>query len=79
MTWSIVHFIVDNTVEIVPSQWIKRNGYCSWPKTLKNNDVRKLVQNKVRSNKFDFNLFKARCLAGDIGKNNNYYLPTLFY
>ncbi|XP_060881900.1 uncharacterized protein LOC132953528 [Metopolophium dirhodum] len=66
MTWSIVHFVVDDTVEVVPSQWIKRNGYCAWPKTLKINEVKKLVQNKVRPNKFDFNLFKARCMAGDI-------------
>lgn len=64
MTWSIVHFVVDDTVEVVPSQWIKRNGYCAWPKNLKMNDVKKLVKNKVRPNKFDFNLFKARCLAG---------------
>lgn len=38
------------------------------------NDVKKLVQNKLRPNKFDFNLFKARCLAGDIGKNNYYFI-----
>jgi len=69
MTWSIVHFTVDDTVEVVPSQWIKRNGHCAWPKTLKINDVRKLVQNKVRPNKSDFDLFQARCLAGDIGKH----------
>lgn len=74
MTWSIVNFIADNTVEIVPSQWIKQNGYCAWPKTLKINDVRKSVKNKVRPNKFDFQLFKARCLAGDIGKSNNYFI-----
>ncbi|KAF0723498.1 Uncharacterized protein FWK35_00024286 [Aphis craccivora] len=43
MTWSIVHFVVDDTVEVVPSQWIKRNGYCAWPKTLKMNDVKKLL------------------------------------
>lgn len=74
MTWSIVNFIADNTVEIVPSQWIKQNGYCAWPMTLKINDVRKSVKNKVRPNKFDFQLFKARCLAGDIGKSNNYFI-----
>jgi len=70
MTWSIVNFKVDNTVEVVPSYWIKKNGYCAWPKTLKMKELKKAVQNKVRPNKFDFNLFEARCLSGDIGKNN---------
>ena len=75
MTWSIIHFKEDDTVEVVPSKWYKKNGYCAWPKTLKPNAIRKAVQNKVRPNKLNFNLFEARCLAGEIGKNYNY----LFY
>lgn len=70
MTWSIVHFKLDNSVEVVPKEWIKKNGHCAWPKKLKINDIKKAIYNKVKINKFDFNYFEARCLANNIGKHN---------
>lgn len=30
--WSIVHFVKDNTIEVVPDFWIKKKDKsCAWP------------------------------------------------
>lgn len=32
--WLVVHFLEENTVEVVPSKWyLKRNNECFWPDT----------------------------------------------
>lgn len=72
MTWSIVHFNSDNTVEVVPDKWTKtKNGYCAWPKSLNEKDLKKAILLKIRPNNEDFTFYKARCLASNIGKYNN--------
>lgn len=30
-TYSVVHFLDENSVEAVPSIWMKNNGTCAWP------------------------------------------------
>jgi len=67
--WSVINFTIDNTVEVVPSNWLKKNGQCAWPKTTNKKYILKAVLNKIMHNKADFNYFDARCLARNIGKN----------
>lgn len=64
-TYSVVHFFNDNSVEAVPSYWIKEN-FCAWPKNKK--CVSKYIQNKHKPNNIDFTHFKARELLKGISK-----------
>jgi len=67
--WSVVHFTTDNTVEVVPSHWVKRHRQlCAWPKTTTKKLILRAVLNRVIHNKMEFNYFDARCLASNIGK-----------
>eukprot|EP00102_Acyrthosiphon_pisum_P019468 XP_016656678.1 PREDICTED: uncharacterized protein LOC107882601 [Acyrthosiphon pisum] len=59
--WSIVEFENENTIEVVPAHWVK-NNVCAWPKK----DVKKNVERRVLSNKFDFNYFASRTLKKNI-------------
>lgn len=69
MMWCVVHFTLDDTVKVVPTQWFsKKEGKCAWPKTYKIREIKKAVINKIRPHKFDFHFYEARCLANDIGK-----------
>lgn len=78
--WSIVHFSTDNTVEVVPSHWMKKDGLqCAWPKTTKKSYLLKAVINKIKPNKTDFNYFNARCLARYIGKKFRTIAILLFF
>ena len=61
--WSIVLFENENTVEVVPTHWVK-NNVCAWPKKY----VKKNVERRVLANKFDFNYFVSRTLKKNIGK-----------
>lgn len=62
--YSVVHFVDDETVDAVPSVWIK-GKFCAWP----NNKacVVKYIQNKRMPNDIDFSYFKARVLRKNIG------------
>jgi len=42
-TYSVVHFYIDETVEAVPSYWVK-GDFCAWPTN--KNCVSKFIQNK---------------------------------
>lgn len=63
--WCIVIFLKDNTVEAVPTHWIK-NGVCAWP--IK--DERIKIKNRVLPNKFDFNFYSVRILKKNISNYN---------
>ncbi|XP_025200037.1 uncharacterized protein LOC112597974 isoform X2 [Melanaphis sacchari] len=65
--WAIVHFTADNTVDYVPSGWIRKNGItvlCAWP----NNDMnlKKFRSNRLNPNKSDFTYYKCRVISKDI-------------
>jgi len=61
--WTIVCFIEEDCVEIVPAFWFK-NGLCAWPKK----NVKKNVNQRTNPNDIEFNYYKARALSKDIGK-----------
>lgn len=63
--WSVVHFFADNSVEVVPNHWLVNNK-CAWP--IKSSNVARLIEKRVKVNKFEFQYLKARCLSDNIGK-----------
>lgn len=68
--WAIVHFTADNSVDYVPSSWIRKNGItmlCAWP----NNDanLKKFRSNRLHPNKSNFTYYKCRVISKDIGKH----------
>ncbi|XP_060858714.1 uncharacterized protein LOC132936033 [Metopolophium dirhodum] len=65
MVWCVVHFVLDNTVEVVPGFWYAK-GNCAWPRSSKTKDIKKAIFNQVRPNKLDFSFFEARCLSSNI-------------
>lgn len=77
--WSVVNFTSDNTVEVVPSHWIKKNGQCAWPKTTNKKYILRAVLKRMINNKTDFNYFDARCLARNIGKEFRTYNFVTYY
>lgn len=68
-TYSVVHFYDDESVEAIPSDWIK-DDLCAWPTN--QNCVSKYIQNKHKPNDFDFTYLKARVLVKGISMTHNY-------
>lgn len=66
--WSIVHFKMDNTVEVVPENWCIKKGYCAWPNTKKKSELKNAIMNRIKPKKQTFNFFEARTLASNIGE-----------
>jgi len=60
--WSIIEFVEEKTVEVVPNYWFK-NQKCAWPK----NNIKKMIQKRVYPNVVDFNFYLARKIGKDIG------------
>lgn len=60
--WTIVCFIDENCVEVVPTFWFK-NGLCAWPQK----NVKKHITRRINPNEEDFNYYKARILSKNIG------------
>lgn len=69
MVWCVVHFVLENTVEVVPVLWYEKKN-CAWPKSSKIKEIKKAIFNQVRPNKHNFSFFEARCLCSNIGKYN---------
>jgi len=65
MTYSVVHFFADDSVEAVPSFWVK-GKLCAWPK----NKIyaKKYIETKRTPNDTDFIFLKARELCRNISK-----------
>lgn len=69
--YSVVHFIKDNSVEAVPSNWIKPGNkpgtnVCAWP--CNKACVIKYIHNKHMSNEIDFKYFKVQVLKKTVGR-----------
>jgi len=64
--YSVVHFIKDNSVEAVPSIWVKDKYNCAWP----NNKLltSKYITNRRIPNEVEFKYFKIRVLCKNIRK-----------
>lgn len=75
--YSVVHFIKDDSVEAVPSVWVKDN-YCAWP----NNKllIPKYIKNRHTPNEVEFKYIKIRVLCKNISKLGiiKYQLPMIF-
>lgn len=56
--WSVVEFIDDNSVEVVPSYWLNKNK-CAWPKK----NSKKFIQRKTKPNEIEFDFLQARKLG----------------
>lgn len=64
-SYSIVHFFDDETVEAIPSFWMK-SKFCAWPKN--NLFIKKFIEKKMGVNEKEFKLLKARVLSKGISK-----------
>ncbi|XP_025200478.1 uncharacterized protein LOC112598296 [Melanaphis sacchari] len=64
--WSVVHFKLDDTVEVVPENWCIKKGCCAWPNTKKISELKNAVINRIKPKKNTFNFFEARTLASNI-------------
>lgn len=62
--YSVVHFFGDNTVEAVPTSWIK-GKLCAWPHNKA--CIIKYIKNKHMPNEIDFKYLKARVLQKNLG------------
>ncbi|XP_060865221.1 uncharacterized protein LOC132945897 isoform X2 [Metopolophium dirhodum] len=63
--WKVVHFLNDNSVEPVPDYWLNReNNLCAWPNN--NHLAKKMRNNRVKPNNFDFTNYKCRVLSQNI-------------
>jgi len=58
--WDIVLFKNDNSVEAVPSSWVRKNT-CAWPKNSK--FVKKYIEKQIKPNPDDFTFYSARKLG----------------
>jgi len=71
-TYSVVHFIGDDSVEPVPSSWFTKNKTCAWPKNKAL--IKKYRYLKTIPNEIEFVYHEARILKTNISK-----LPIYFY
>lgn len=82
MTYHIVLFIKENSVEAVPSHWLSSDGKtCAWPK--RHLDPIRQIEKKKQPNTLEYTWFQIRILAKSICKytyfiNNNYYLYNYY-
>ncbi|KAL5240915.1 hypothetical protein ACI65C_008325 [Semiaphis heraclei] len=61
MSWTVVHFIKDNSVEVVPHFWYDSStSLCAWP----TENLSYCVENKVTPDNKKFKYFKARVFKG---------------
>jgi len=65
-TYSVVHFIGDDSVEPVPSTWFTKNRTCAWPKNRAL--IKKFRQLKTIPNEIEFDYHEARVLKTNISK-----------
>ncbi|KAL5238410.1 hypothetical protein ACI65C_005820 [Semiaphis heraclei] len=63
-TYSVVHFLGENTVEAVPKIWVKQNR-CAWPKSC--TKPSRLIEKRIIPNDKEFTYFKIRELSQGIG------------
>lgn len=67
MTYHIVLFIKENSVEAVPSHWLSRDGKtCAWPK--RHLDPTRQIEKKKQPNTLEYTWFEVRVLSKSICK-----------
>lgn len=74
--YSIIVFTEDNTVEAVPTSWVKKkDGTCAWPTTKSRSVIMKLIEKKSVPNEIQFKYYKAIVMK----TCGNYYNINSFY
>lgn len=69
MFWNVVHFLQENSVEAVPSEWYNdKLKKCAWPKD--RSKIKIYIEKQRQVNTYEFNFYAARILKGgeNIGK-----------
>jgi hypothetical protein len=71
MFWSVVHFLEENAVEAVTSEWYNdKLKKCAWPKDrLK---IKIYIEKQCQVNTYEFNFYTARIFKG--GENISKYI-----
>lgn len=46
MEWCVCHFQIDDSVEVVPNNWITGKSQCVWPLTTKPSKLSELIKKK---------------------------------
>lgn len=69
---SVVVFNDDNSVESVPSFWIK-NKKCAWPKK----NSKQMIGRRSQPNEIEFDFLNARVLGNNIGMNCMFFLTLI--
>lgn len=70
MTYSVVHFFEDESVEAVPHIWVRKD-HCAWPINTCKTLTSKYIACKHQPNDKEFAYFKARVLCKGLCKNIN--------
>ncbi|CAI6360473.1 unnamed protein product [Macrosiphum euphorbiae] len=65
MTYHVIIFTKENSVEAVPSHWLSRDGKtCAWPK--RHLDTTRQIEKKTQPNTLDYTWFEIRVLSNSI-------------
>lgn len=65
--WTIVHFVKENAIEIVPESWIKKKDRtCAWPINTKY--TRRLIEKRCYPNDLEYKWHSSRIVAQLFGK-----------
>ncbi|XP_016657972.1 uncharacterized protein LOC107883083 [Acyrthosiphon pisum] len=63
MVWNVVHFLEENSIEAVPSQWYNHTlKKCAWPKD--RSKIKVFIEKQRQVNTYEFNLYAARISKG---------------
>lgn len=46
MEWCVCHFLIDNSVEVIPRNWIINECQCKWPLTTKRSKLSDLIKKR---------------------------------
>ncbi|XP_026829426.1 uncharacterized protein LOC113562898 [Ooceraea biroi] len=46
MEWCVCHFVIDNSVEVIPKKWIINESQCVWPLTTKSSKLSELIKKR---------------------------------
>jgi len=67
MVYSVVEFLNEKSVAVVPTFWFNvKTGKCAWPK--KSKLLRRFLEKLEPYNTHDFDLFEARLFKNNISK-----------
>jgi len=73
--WSVVNFSIDNTVEVVPSFWVKDNK-SAWPRK----NAKHFIKQRLVPNKYDFEYLSIKKkMCKDLGNIIIMYNSTREY